>query len=434
MSKVIFSTLFWVWTVNLIAQDNNTQDTDTSKQRLDFAKSYFEFGGSIMPSFSGSQLINSQVNTFTHPASINQYLTWGAFHFWGHAEFYVTFPLKHNSFSKNEETDFALLHNVATGGRFYPWAVREKKIRPYVGLSWGRLGFQQEIKPEENQPLLVKDFMLNYEAGFTYNYGNLGLRLGINYFNDNKWQYPISRTQKSAISTPAYSIQFGAFYAFDLTKSETDELIDEWNSYPKWSKLSYDARKFGDFFLAAGPSSSFSLVKSAYNQSQFPFLKETLASKTYFDLSIGYQFNKANLFTALSFRNPTYETSAFGVEQRIKKNSLALEVNKYLTDYTGFAPYVGINVAYDHIAYREEVDGMERELRFSNQIEPGISFGWDIVPGKTSDAAWLILRTNLRWYPFSTFEVDGKSFNFSQLEYNLIQAVFYPDRLRKRKK
>lgn len=112
-------------------------------------------------------------------------------------------------------------------------------------------------------------------------------------------------------------------------------------------------------------------------------------------MSIGYQFNKANLFTALSFRNPKYENNAFDVKQRIRKNALALEVNKFLTDYSGFAPYVGINMAYDHLQYHENVAGTERRLSFSGKIEPGISFGWDIVPGKTSEA--LILRTNLRW-------------------------------------
>ena len=71
-------------------------------------------------------------------------------------------------------------------------------------------------------------------------------------------------------------------------------------------------------------------------------------------------------------------------------------------------------------------------MKFKNKLDAGVTFGWDIVPGKTSEA--LILRTNLRWYPLSKFEIDGKKFNFSQLEYNLIQVVFYPNRLKKRRK
>jgi len=406
------------------------QDTTSQKQRLDFAKNYFELGGIYFPSFTGKRLLNGQETMFTHPASMNQYIAWGGFHFWGHAEFYVNIPLKHRTFSKNEETDFELLHNVITGARFYPWAIKEKKIRPYFGIGWSSMSFKQTIEPEQDQPYQSKNFMLNYEAGFTYNFKNFGVRLGANYFNDNTWKYPISPTQKSTIKTPNYSFQLGLLYAFDMTKNNPKNVVDEWNSYPKKSKLSYNAKKFGDFFIAAGPSSSFSLSKSKFNQSNFPFLKDRLSSKPYFDYAIGYQFNKANFFTALSYRNPEFETKGYGVTQNIKKNSIAFEVNKYLSDYRGHASYIGFNIAYDNIKYTEDVNGVKRELSFSS-FEPGITFGWDIVPGKTSEA--ITLRTNLRWYPLSNFGVDGQKFKFSQLEYNLIQVVFYPERLKKRK-
>lgn len=71
-------------------------------------------------------------------------------------------------------------------------------------------------------------------------------------------------------------------------------------------------------------------------------------------------------------------------------------------------------------------------MSFKNKAEPGITFGWDIAPGKTSEA--LLLRTNLRWYPFSKIEIDHKAFHLSQLEYNLIQVVFYPGRLKNKKR
>ena len=148
-------------------------------------------------------------------------------------------------------------------------------------------------------------------------------------------------------------------------------------------------------------------------------MQQKLTSANYFDIALGYHFNKANLFAAISYRNPTYKTEGFGSNQTIKKSSLSLEVNKFLTDYSGFAPFIGINVAYDKLDYEQNVDGIKKQLTFTNAIEPGITLGWDIVPGKTNEA--LILRTNLRWYPFSKFKLKGENFNFSQLEYNLIQ-------------
>lgn len=416
----------------MYALNIQAQDTTAQKQRLDFAKMYFEVGGTYLASFTGKQLVNGQLNSFEHSATLNSYITWGAFHFWGHTEFYVTFPLNQLNLNKNDQTDHELLHSVATGARIYPWAMKEGKIRPYIGANWGALEFKQNLKPDENQPTLSKDIMLNYEAGVLYNYKKVAVRLGINYFTDKKWQYPVSKTQMAEIETPQMSFQLGLLYTFDASKDNTKENIDKWNSYPRVSKLSYDAKKFGDFFVGIGPSLSFSLSKSEYNAVQFPYLQQKLTSKSYFDMALGYHFNKANLFTALSYRNPIYKTEGFGSDQTIKKTSVALEVNKFLTDYSGFAPYIGLNVAYDKLKYEQNVDGDIKQQTFTNPLEPGITLGWDIVPGKTNEA--LILRTNLRWYPFSKFEIEGKTFNFSQLEYNLIQLVFYPERLKLRKK
>jgi outer membrane protein W len=408
------------------------QDTTVQKQRLDFAKMYLEGGGTYLPSFTGQQLVNGQLSSFKHSATLNPYLTWGAFHFWGHTEFYVTFPLNQLTLNKNDQTAHQLLHSVATGARIYPWAMKEGQIRPYIGANWGALEFKQKLKPDENQPTLSKDIMFNFDAGVLYNYKKIAVRLGINYFPNNKWNYPMSKSQMAEIETPPISFQMGLLYAFDLTKDNTKENIDKWNSYPRVSKLSYDAKKFGDFFVGIGPSLSFSLSKSDYNVSQLPYLQQKLTSNSYFDIAVGYHFNKANLFTAISYRNPTYKTEGFGANQTIKKTSVALEVNKFLTDYSGFAPYIGLNVAYDKLDYEQNIDGVKKQQTFTNKMEPGITFGWDIVPGKTNEA--LILRTNLRWYPFSKFELDGKKFNFSQLEYNLIQVVFYPERFKWRKK
>lgn len=396
---------------------------DSSKKRLDFAKSYLEIGGNYTPSFSGS--------TFENSASVNPYLNWGSFHFWGHAEFYVKFPLGQNNLNQEEATDFQLTHYVTTGARFLPWAYQEKKIRPFMGLGWSALDYKQIILPMEDQPTFSKNFMLNYNFGFLYGAGNFSLRAGMNYLPNNKWNYPISKTIFEEIETPNINFHFGILYAFDMTKDTDDETIDRWNKQPTLSKTSLNATKSSDFFIGAGPSLSYSLSKSEYTQSQFPYLNNMLASSNYFDFSLGYHFNKIGLFTALSFRNPKYETEGYGSKQTIQKNSLTFELNTFLTDYSGFAPFIGLNIAYDWLKYTEEIDDIKRELEFK-QINPGVTIGWDILPGKTEEA--LILRTNLRWYPFSSFEVDEKKFDFSQLEYNLIQVIFYPGRFKRKKK
>ncbi len=396
------------------------------RKRLDFAKMYFELGGSYVPSFMGIGVIDNELTSFENPASITQYLNWGGFHFWGHAEFYVTIPLNQYNFEKRDQTNYKLSHSVATGFRLLPWAYREKSIRPYLGFSWSALEFQQKVSPNQDQPILSKDFMLVPDAGFLFGHHGFSLRLGINYFYDNSWNYPISRTDLAIIETPKFNLQFGLNYSFETSRSKNEASNDRWNNYPEISKPGLGAARSGSFFVGAGPSLSFSLSRSRYNQKVLPYLPNQLSSGNYFDVAVGYQFNRKGLFAALSFRNPEFETEAYGTVQTIKKSSFALEVSKFLTDYSGFAPFIGINVAYDRFRYLENVDNASNELIFKG-FEPGVSFGWDIIPGKADEA--IILRTNLRWYPFSTFAVDGLEFNFSQLEYNLIQVVFYPERL-----
>ncbi len=424
---------FYLLLCLLPAMGQTDTSTSAQKKRLDFAKTYFELGTSYFPAFTGKQLSNGTLQNFEHSASLNPYLNWGGFHFWGHAEFYVSFPLSNfnQMFNSNENTSFEMIHAVATGARFYPWVFREGKIRPYVGLSWSALGFKQIIKPEENQPMLYKDFLLVPEAGLTYGYKSFALRLSASYFPDNRWNYPINKTTFTDINTPKFGFQAGLLYKFEASKNEDPKLQEKWNNYPRVSKLSTGATRFGDFFVGIGPSVSFSLKKSSFNEKNFPYLPNPVSSENFFDIAIGYQFNKANLFTSVSFRNPEFKANGYGTEQTIQKKSLVLEVNKFLTDYTGFAPYIGLNVAYDHFKYSEKTELGTREST-SSKIEPGITFGWDIVSGKT-DEAW-ILRTNLRWYPLSFFEVEGQKFDFSQLEYNLIQLVFYPGRFIKNKK
>lgn len=403
-------------------------DSLSPNKRLDFAKTYFEFGSSISPSFDGAVFLNGTTYQITNSPSMTSFVNWGGFHFWGHGEFYVSIPLKQYELVKNDSTSFKLAHNVVTGGRFYPWKYTTKKIRPYLGLNWSAQIFQQSTN-KKDQPLLSKDFMLVPEIGAVYGFKKFAFRINLNYFHNNLWEYPTSKTLTEQIETPKFNLQIGVLYSIESSHNKNENVNERWNAYPTLSKLNYNDKDGVDFFIAAGPSGSFTLQESTYSKTRTPYLNSQVASKAFIDIATGLQFNQQGIFTALSFRNPKFETSAYGTVQTIKKTSLALELNKFLKDYSGFVPFIGVNAAFNKITFEENVDGEQFRLT-ENQIEPGITIGWDILPGKTDEA--LILRTNLRWYPMSSFQVDGLKFDFSQLEYNLIQVVFYPDRLKKK--
>ncbi|MEO0469879.1 MAG: hypothetical protein AAF206_09690 [Bacteroidota bacterium] len=401
------------------------EEGHSEKRRLDFAKTYFEYGGSFFPSFTGKRLINDEIQSFEHSASIGQYLNWGGFHFWGHAEFYATFPLGQNNLRQSEAVDFQLRHSVSTGARILPWAYEPLKLRPYVGVSWSALDFQQIVQPETEQPVMGKDVLLVPDIGVLYGYKQFALRLGVHYFHNNQWNYPLSRTRFADIETPKWMVQLGLNYSFENSHVKDEIANERWNTYPRIASPGFGTKRRGDFFIGLGPSSSFSTKGTAYNATYFPWLRDKLISTFFADAAIGYHFYQPGILTALSFRNPRFVNEGYGMVQSIHKNSLALEVSKLLTDYSGFAPYVGVNLAYDRFSYSETDDGHEMTQTF-DQLEPGFTFGWDIIPGKTDEA--LILRTNLRWYPWSDFEIEGKAFSFAQLEYNLIQVIFYPGR------
>lgn len=424
MRKLFTLLLFGLGTKHIVAQEYITE----GKNRLNFAKTYFEIGGQFSPSFTGERILaNNTAQSFENSASIVPYLNIGGLHFWGHADFYISIPLTQLNLKKNDSTNFQFNQSVVTGARFLPWAYKDNKIRPFIGASWAVVNFKQEIKPNNNQPLFSKNKLL-FDAGLLYGKGSFMARLGVNFYPTNKWEYPVTTNNFQQIQTPNWSAYFGLVYSFESTRSKNMETENaKLNKFPTVSSPSMNAIKKGDFFIGIGPSSSFILSNSDYNESKFSYFNKKPISNTYLDLAFGYQFNKLGLVTALSFRNPKFTNEAYGTTQIIKKNSFVLEAYKYLTDYSGFTPYIGLNLAYDNINYSEKNSTTNLSATYK-KITPGITFGWDILPGKTEQ--WFVLRTNLRWFPFENINIEGKEFSLNQIEYNVIQAVFYPSRFK----
>ena len=426
--KIVIYIFLVLVSKNVLAQEYIRE----GKNRLNFAKTYLELGGQYSPSFKGAtNRANNSVHSFENSASIVPYINIGGLHFWGHGDFYISIPLSQINFSKNDSTNFTLNQSVVTGARFLPWAYKDKRLRPFVGASWAVVNFKQENKLNNGQPLFSKNKLI-FDAGLLYGNGSFMTRYGVNFYPTNNWNYPISQTNFQNIKTPNWSAYFGLVYAFESTRSKNMETENtRLNKFPKTSSPTMNAIKKGDWFIGIGPSTSFLLAKSDYNTFENPFFNQKPISNTYFDIAVGYQFNKKGIVAALSYRNPTFTNEAFGVKQTIKKNSIVFEAYKYLTDYSGFTPYVGLNIAYDNVNFTEK-SSVKNIATKTNILTPGITFGWDILPGKTEQ--WFVLRTNLRWFPFEKFEVNNKAISLHKLEYNVIQAVFYPSRLKNAKR
>lgn len=103
----------------------------------------------------------------------------GGTHFWGHADFFVAFKVA--GFGKS-----GFGTSVETGGKYFPWRIEDKKLRPYIGLSWLPTSYQQGdgvFQLRNKYPLT---------AGLVYNRGHHLIELGTAYIYNNKQDYYIS--------------------------------------------------------------------------------------------------------------------------------------------------------------------------------------------------------------------------------------------------
>ena len=423
MKKLLLIPLGIFFNNHLPAQDYVTE----GRKRLNFAKTYVELNSLFTPSFSGQMQVNSQTENFKKAATMQPFLHIGGFHFWGHADFYFSIPLSSPiKLGDNLNDNFKFNQSIVTGARIFPFTIKNNAIRPFIGSSWSILN----MSGNENQPLITKSKLI-FDLGMVYTKKDFVVRFGFNLYPSNKWNYPVTKTDFQSINPPMWSSYLGLVYAFETTRSKNMKSENQRiNDMPRVSSPTKKAMKMGDWFLGIGPSTSFIVANSSYNQSLHPYFNKKPISNTFLDFALGYQFNRLGLVSSLAYRNPKFSYNGFGTEQTVKKNSLTFEVYKYLIDYSGFTPYLGVNLNFNNVDFSEVGNKASINKKFK-QVTPGFTFGWDILPGKTEQ--WVVLRTNLRWFPFDKIHINDKTFSLNQIEYNVIQLVLYPSRYKNSK-
>lgn len=413
MKKYLFILIIAICTVNVNAQD--------WERRHKFAKTYFGVSNYISPNLSNGTFLNSNgdIQQFNRNGFLSPAINIGATHFWGYADFYVSINTTDIKF-ENDEIDNGFRLGTFTGFRIYPLVSEENTIRPYLGYKFSPFGYKQSNLSDQNYKFTQVKSVLDIGLGiqlpnfyFTLEYGKV-----IN----PEFDVYLSRETVSKNKFPVNLFQIGLNYTIETTKNANTE------TNRKSNELFSSSNKWG-LFLAAGPSSSFPLVSSSYITDLYPFLDNKSFPIIFPDLAIGYHFTKSDLITAISFRPITQRRSAFGFEQKISRKSVNLETYKFFGDYHGFVPYLGLGLSYEHIKIYESDNGIDIPTTTINTFSPNIVFGWDIRPSARGD--WWILRTNLRYFPFLDVERQGMRLSLQHLEFNFIQFVFYPQRLKK---
>lgn len=393
------------------------------KKRFGFANMYFGVEG-ISTSNGSTSVLNSSNNieNIKFSGYAIPRLVWGGTHFWGHADFYVSFPI--GGYKKEAPVQLSsLIYNldVETGIKIYPYKLRKGALRPYIGMAWNISSFQQIIKDSASSIVLEKN-TTPLLAGISYRSKRMIIETGFQYFFNNKYQYPLSKTVNGNLFLPKFAFTLGAKYLLETTNQKGAYIKKRMAALKKHNK--YNA-----FYVGAGISASIGIPTfSEYDKKNYPFFEN---HNRYFgvipDLTLGYYFSKPNMNVGISFRKMADSYQGFNVQHFHERKSIMLEAYKFLGDYHGFAPYAGITVSKENLQFATRDLSLNNKWNVYTETKAavGVIFGWDIKPTKAE--SWM-LRTNLRYSPLS-MEVDNKKVAYNYIEFNFIQLVLFPERI-----
>lgn len=413
MPRIVITAISILLVHSLIAQDLT--------RRYSFAQSYFGLDLNFVSNYGQSSFLNEagQVQSFQRNSYLNPAINIGATHFWGYADIYVSIQT-----GRINDSDDAVKTNsnfgVFTGFRVYPVKMRENSLRPFVGYKFSPITYSQDNLDgetfEKTQTKSVLDIGLGYQSASMYIY------FGYNRMIQSSTNVYISRTESTQTNLPRDFLNLGV----NLTIETTERTNTESSRF--LNKEFSQSNKKG-MYLAIGPSSGFQVGSSNYFTDLYPFLDNKRMARIFPDFALGYHFTKSDLTLSINYRPIIQDREAFGFHQSLQRKSLSLEINKYFGDYQGFVPFIGVGTGFETIQLTEIDNGIEISNFNRRKLNPLLSFGWDIRPNKKSD--WWLLRTNLRYSPFLKINYQNRTMSLQQLEFNFIQFVFYPQRLKR---
>ncbi len=357
---------------------------------------------------------NNEIVKFDLDNQYSSRIIIGGTHFWGHADFYIAIPIASWNTSGFSE-------GVETGFHYFPWQIKNKKVRPFIGTAFLRNIYKQG----EGADLASYKYPLT--GGFVYNRGNHLFEIGAGYNFDNKDNYYISTTQRTPLNMQNYWITVGYKWMIETTLSaekdwksgRTQTLTDTLAKY----------KKLNGFTLSIGPSAAFYLKDSDYLSDQVPYAAQHTAS-IFPEFGVGYYWHNPDIQIQFVYRQNRSELDAYNFKQTAERKSLAAEAYKFVGDYHGFAPFVGLALSYEQLNIDQSGVGLDAN-NSSEGVKPGLTVGWDIRPNRIQS---FYLRTHLRYFPNLDVTMGNKqTISLDQLEFNFIELVIFPEALIKKK-
>jgi hypothetical protein len=380
---------------------------------------WLTYGGDVNYLTGGTtqQLLNGTRQATDFGSTLLPRLTIGGIHFWGHTDFYVSFPL---SFLARQAIpqgfdDLEVYQGVETGMRVYPLKLQPQRISPFLGISFRRIRFAQEAT-ESNSGNGVPGYgriIYPVQFGLTYTTKRWHLSASGYYNYQNEFDYFASPTEQVPVQLDPVSLNLSFLRYVDSDRSmRTERAVSKVNE--DYAVLR-DQNLLSAWFFGIGPSATLQLTPSPYLEENFPFFYDEYSAAILPDLALGRYFHRPDLNVNLSYRTYGDRYTGFDNEIAIRRHSVGVESVKFLFNYLGFVPFAGPIVSYENL--RTTVNGTDYR---DNQLALGITFGWDIRVTKTGTG---LLRTNLRYFPNLHMEIAGEKMMFDHLEFNFIQWV-----------
>ena len=405
-----------------IAGNSYAQDTlNFAERRFKFAEGSLGADLEFIPSSGNSFYLNSEgeKTAFSFPAQMTPRFTITGLHFWRNVDFYINVPVTNFLNRTIDDVEFSYGTGPETGMKIYPFKVKENAIRPYAGISWNLMNYSQKVGEEDGQFILRSQAPLQF--GFTYNRNNKLFEIGGSYNYQNNLEYYISRTQKEMIELPPLSFHASYRWIFETSLDDAPEYFD--GTINRQVTKLRAKNKLSSFSFAIGASTSF-MALNDYNAENYPFLDNMKLSNSHLDLGIGYYHEGWDAHANLTFRNIPFGLNGFNFQQKYLRRTVGVELYKFLFDYHGFVPYLGVIPSYETHTFQNLEDEQELLNHSESKWTAGLIFGWDI---RQDERQWYILRTNLRYYPIN-LSIDDIDYRFNQFEFNFIQFVYYPTR------
>jgi hypothetical protein len=343
-------------------------------------------------------------------------LTIGGIHFWGHADFYVTFPLNFLSFQRKPIAleDLNYQQGIETGFRIYPFPLKAGRVSPFFGASFRMLNFTQQAK----NPLF--EYGVNYQkmiyllhAGVSYTSNRYIYSIGASYQNISEIKTFINPSVNSVVEFNPVSLQVGIARYIDADRNmRTRASVEQENLK---HEILQKENRLSCWYWGVGPSAGLQMSESSYLRKNFAHLNRDFVGGFMPDITFGRFFSKPDMNVGFSYRTLGSTLRGFDDKIKVRRHSFMIEAYKNLFNWLGFVPFAGVTASIENL--QVDVNGQQ----YSDvKHAVGFIFGWDIRVTKTGTN---LLRTNLRWSPNLNLLIDNEKMMFDHLEFNFIQWV-----------